>query len=294
MTTEPKRRYRWPEEDSARWEGFDFREGDIVISTRSKSGTTWMQMICALLIFRTPRLPKPLGDLSPWLDHCIAPIDDVMATLERQSHRRFIKTHTPLDGVPMDDRATYIVVGRHPLDAAVSLYHQVDNLDRERLAELTGQPAPPDGARPDLVAWLHGWVTSDAAPDEELETLRGFMWHMADAWERRHQPNVVLVHYADLTADLPAEMSRIAGRLSIDIDEAEIANLAPAAAFGAMRANSEYLAPDTTGVFKSRDAFFRSGRSGEGRRALPATELAAYERRAAHLAPRDLLDWLHR
>ena len=44
-------RYVSPDEDSARWSGFPWRAGDVVISTRSKSGTTWMQMICALLIF---------------------------------------------------------------------------------------------------------------------------------------------------------------------------------------------------------------------------------------------------
>ena len=43
-------RYESDDEDSARWIGFPFRAGDIVISTRSKSGTTWMQMICALLV----------------------------------------------------------------------------------------------------------------------------------------------------------------------------------------------------------------------------------------------------
>jgi len=40
-------RYRSSDEDSARWLGFPFRDGDIVISTRSKTGTTWVQMICA-------------------------------------------------------------------------------------------------------------------------------------------------------------------------------------------------------------------------------------------------------
>ena len=45
-------RYQSPEEDSARWLGFPFRDGDIVICTRSKTGTTWVQMICALLIFQ--------------------------------------------------------------------------------------------------------------------------------------------------------------------------------------------------------------------------------------------------
>ena len=42
----PLHRYTSPEQDSARWWDFTFRPGDIVISTRSKYGTTWVQMIC--------------------------------------------------------------------------------------------------------------------------------------------------------------------------------------------------------------------------------------------------------
>ncbi len=98
-------RYQSPEEDSARWLGFPFRDGDIVISTRSKTGTTWVQMICALLIFQAPELPAPLAQLSPWLDHLIVPREEVYAQLAAQEHRRFIKTHTPLDGIPLDPRA---------------------------------------------------------------------------------------------------------------------------------------------------------------------------------------------
>jgi hypothetical protein len=115
-------RYRSSDEDSGRWSGFPFRDGDIVISTRSKSGTTWMQMICALLVFQTPDLPAPLSELSPWLDWLVSPRSEVYRRLSAQKHRRFIKTHTPLDGIPLDARATYIVVARDPLDMAVSLY----------------------------------------------------------------------------------------------------------------------------------------------------------------------------
>lgn len=135
-------RYQSSEEDSARWIGFPFRSGDIVISTRSRSGTTWVQMICALLIFQRAVLPEPLAHLSPWLDWLIRPHEEVVAQLAAQQHRRFIKTHTPLDGVPVDGRATYLVTGRHPLDMAVSLYHQGENLDRRRLRQLLGQPEP--------------------------------------------------------------------------------------------------------------------------------------------------------
>jgi hypothetical protein len=139
---EPPVRYHSDEEDSERWAAFPFRPGDIVVSTRSKTGTTWVQMICALLIFQTPELPAQLGSLSPWLDHTIAPADEVIAMLEAQRHRRFIKTHTPLDGVPIDPRATYIVTARHPLDMIVSLIHQGDNIDRAAVLRLTGQPEP--------------------------------------------------------------------------------------------------------------------------------------------------------
>ena len=42
MTDLPVVRYRSADDDSARWEGFAFREGDIGISARSKSGATWL------------------------------------------------------------------------------------------------------------------------------------------------------------------------------------------------------------------------------------------------------------
>ena len=101
MPAEPVR-YQSSDEDSARWTGFRFRDGDIVISTRSKSGTTWVQMICALLVFQTPDLPAPLADLSPWVDWLVIELDELQARLDGQRHRRFVKTHTPLDGIPID------------------------------------------------------------------------------------------------------------------------------------------------------------------------------------------------
>src|SRR5262245_6429289 len=184
MSTGPIR-YQSPDEDSGRWLEFPFRAGDIVISTRSKSGTTWMQMICALLVFQTPDLPAPLVELSPWLDMLVEPRDDVVGRLEAQRHRRFIKSHTPLDGVPIDDRATYIVVARHPPDMAVSMYHQGNNIDRPRLRRLTGQPDPdgPAPLRPPLHEWLVNWIDNETTPQEDMDSLVGVLWHTADAWD---------------------------------------------------------------------------------------------------------------
>src|SRR6266550_4465854 len=123
------RRYRSLVSDSGRWEGFHFRDDDIVISTPPKCGTTWMQMLCALLVFQTPDLPARLTELSPWLDIQTAVRDDVVAGLEAQEHRRFMKSHTPLDGLPFDARVTYICVGRDPRDVGVSWDNHFENLN---------------------------------------------------------------------------------------------------------------------------------------------------------------------
>ncbi|GIH03780.1 glycolipid sulfotransferase [Rhizocola hellebori] len=289
-------RYSSDDEDSGRWLGFQFRPGDIVISTRSKSGTTWMQMVCALLVFQSPALPAPLAHLSPWLDWLTIPHDELRALLTAQTHRRFIKTHTPLDGVPIEAEASYIVVARHPLDMAVSLYHQGDNINRERLRQLTGSPPPqkPAPERLPLATWLTRWIEPDSDPRQRMDSLPGVMWHLRDAWQRRGEPNILLVHYDDLLADLPAEMRRIAAWLGITVPAERWPELVQAATFASMRQRADILVPDTSGVLKDSRAFFRQGRSGSGRDLLSAAQLDRYHEVTSRLAPADLLAWLHR
>lgn len=288
--------YASTDDDNTRWDDFAFRHGDIVISTRSKCGTTWMQMICALLIFQTPRLPATLSELSPWLDWTGAPLAEVRAALANQRHRRFIKTHTPLDGLPIDPRATYVVVARHPLDAAVSGYHQGLNIDRDRLRSLTGEPAPTEapGPAPPLREWLLNWIDRDVSPHKELDSLPGMLAHLRGAWAVRSDPGQLLVHYDDLRTDLEGSMRALAVDLGIDVVEERWPALVAAASFAAMKARTEELVPDPGRIFRDRAAFFRRGGSGDGRELLTDDELAGYHRRCADLAPPALLSWLHR
>ncbi len=279
---------------TARWTDFPFRPGDIVISTPAKSGTTWAQMICALLIFRTPDLPAPLSELSPWLDWILNPRDKVFGQLAAQDHRRFIKTHTPLNEMVIDPRATYIVVARHPLDIALSMYHQFNNIDRSRVRQLADHlpEIEPDGARmPPPHEWLAGWIDADATPRRQA-SLPGVMWHLSEAWKRRDQANVVLLHYDDLLADLAGEMRRLAARLDISLPEDVWPGLVEAATFDQMRHAADRLQP--LKVLKDNAAFFRSGTSGSGRDLLTTAELDRYHARARDLAGPGLMAWLHR
>ena len=240
---------------------------------------------------QTGELPGTLTELSPWLDLQPTPSREMFARLTAQQHRRFIKSHTPLDGLPFDPRATYIVVARHPLDMAVSADHQGSNLDRARLRQLTGQPEPsePPPPRPPLHDWLISWIHEDTTPQQQMDSLPGVMWHLADAWARRDQPNIVLVHYQDLSADLDGEMRRLAGRLGICVPPEVWPSLVQAATFQHMRDNAERLTGPPV-IIKDAKVFVLLPYL----RGLPARSFAplnwpATRRRAAQLAPPELL-----
>jgi hypothetical protein len=176
---------------------------------------------------------------------------------------------------------------------AVSLYHQSDNIDRVRWRQMTGQPEPagPRPPRKPLHDWLMAWITDDDDPREAADSLPGVMWHLSDAWTRRAEPNVLLVHYDDLLADLDGQMRRLAGRLAVPVAEETWPQLVAAASFGGMRGNAEMI--PTAGLFKSNAAFFRRGTSGAGREVLSEAELDVYRARVQQLAPPDVLGWLH-
>jgi aryl sulfotransferase len=100
--------------DSIRWDYVKLREDDIIVTTSYKAGTTWMQGISANLIFAGKELPAPVGQLSPFVELRIIPLEIVLSEIEQQHHRRFLKTHLPIDAFRFDARLKYVYVGRDP------------------------------------------------------------------------------------------------------------------------------------------------------------------------------------
>jgi hypothetical protein len=287
--------------DSARWDALALRAGDIIISAPIKCGTTWVQMICALLVFQRRTLPADLDRLSPWVDMLTRPIEDVVGDLAAQRHRRFIKSHTPLDGLPFDERVTYVCVGRDPRDVALSFDSQMTNANveaflaaRERavglddLAELMPANPPPRAASVRERFWQ--WVEAPASPG-----LGATVHHLATFWQARTRPNVVLLHYDELKADLAGEMRRLAERLQIEVRPDRWASLIAAAGFDAMRRRADKIVPNAReALWRDNARFFNKGTSGQWRGLLDAADLRRYQARVAQLAPPELVTWLHR
>ena len=122
--------------------------------------------------------------------------------------------------------------------------------------------------------------------------------HLDTGWQRRRDPNVALFHYADLQADLPGELLRLARVLGIPCAPEPARALAPEASLARMRerAAEDELARGSQGqgIWKAGvRAFFRSGASGEWRTRLSAADLAAYEARVAALVGPELAAWVH-
>jgi aryl sulfotransferase len=294
----PRRVYRSADEDSDRWSALELRGDDVIGCTRTKHGTTWLQAVLLHLVHGPGPLPAPLPVLSPWVDHLLDPLDAVVARLDAQPHRRVLKTHTPLDGLPRPPGVQVVVGARHPLDAAVSLYHHIRNLDRARMAELAGEPVPRGRPVVEPTTWVARWVVDDPDPEVVLDSLPGVMRHYRQAWAERDAPDVELVHFADLQRDRAAVVRRLADRLGIagpggadpDVD---VDGIVAATSYAAMLRRAEDLVPDPVGIIADPRRFFRAGRSGDGLR-LERRIVEAYLRRAADLLPPDLFDWLHR
>jgi hypothetical protein len=293
------RRYRAFICDSARWEGFPLRSGDVIVTTPPKCGTTWMQTLCLLLIHGAP-LPAPVGELSLWVDQELKSIDDVRAFYDAQPHRRVLKTHTPMDGIPWRDDVTYVGVGRDPRDVALSFKDHSQNMDlaaARRARDAAGaEPLPQAGGGPALAASVAGWIADDAPVEQFRSSLVLTVEHLSQLWELREKPNVVLFHYADMRADLPGTVRRLAEALGIAVDDDAIARIADAATFESMQADADRTAPNTSlGLWRDNKRFFAEGRVGAWRDAFTPEDLTAYEQRLRELGvDDDLRAWLHR
>jgi len=265
--------------DSTRWNNFPFRDDDIVVATYSKSGTTLTQQILAQLILDAD--PEILGcDVSPWPDHNGGPEDVMMKRAATQTHRRFLKTHLPLENLVYSPRAKYITVGRDPRDVAWSLHNHFMGFNPEIAKQL--EIPPPD---PDVRLFYLDFLKGRA---QHLP----YWSHIQSWWDIRTLPNLLTLHYADLIGDMPGQIRRIARFLGITPDETQLPRMVEHCSMAHMRklgAGSEIL---NRAFRDGAKTFFNKGTNGRWRDVLTQAEIDRCDQIAAQKLTSDCAAWL--
>ncbi len=268
--------------DSTRWDYFDSRPDDIIIATSYKAGTTWTQAIVAHLLFPAG-LPAPIGEVSPWLDMRLVPLEVLLPGLAAQTHRRFIKTHLPLDGLSYDPGLRYVYVARDARDVFMSLWNHYTNYADDvftQMNQLAGRvgdefPPPPDDIHELWAQWItRGWFDweSDGWP------YWSHLYHVQSWWDFRHLPNILFLHFSDMVADLGREVRRIAQFLDIGVSDERLAEVVEATTFGQMKKSAEEYAPGGGVHWKGgAETFLHRGTNNRWRDVLSDEELALYD-----------------
>jgi aryl sulfotransferase len=283
--------------DSTRWQHFAPRPDDIIIATPYKSGTTWMQMIVQHLVFGDLEI-RQVHDISPWLDNRSHPIEEVLQKIEKQTHRRFIKSHLPLDGLIFYPEVKYIVVARDARDVFMSLWNHYSHYSADMFARTNdfpgrvGPPFPrcPDDIREFWQMWItQGWFPWESEGYPYWSNLR----HVQTWWNAGDLPNILLVHFSDLLADLEHEIRRIADYLEIKLPDALLAEIAQAVTFTNVKQKAQQILPNSSFIGGAQ-TFIYKGTNGRWRNVLSDDDLELYEAAAARELSPACAQWLER
>jgi aryl sulfotransferase len=220
--------------------------------------------------------------------------------LAAQTGRRFIKTHLPLDGLPYYEDAQYLVVVRDPRDVFMSLLNHWGSHTPEFYGMLNGLPGRVGDAFPvfadDVAKTWRDWTTrgwfeweSDGYP------YWSHLHHCKTWWEYRQLPNIRLVHYNDLLADLDGEMRGVAGWLDIEVPTERWPQVVDACTFDTVKRDPEKVVGDMSFAFQGgAQTFIHKGTNGRWRGVLTDADLELYEAAKARTLPPACAQWLER
>jgi aryl sulfotransferase len=284
--------------DSTRWQGFEPRAGDIIVTTSYKSGTTWTLGVLYRMLGLKEGMAPPAMDY--WLDARMFPVslEEQLAELAAMPHRRVLKSHLAADGLPIWPDVHYVVVGRDARDVFMSLVNHYEQFTDDAYAAFNDTPGRVGDPLPrwdgDVQTLWRNWMTRGWF-DWESE---GYPWwgnlhHVASWWPLRHEPNVMFVHFNDLKRDLPGQIRRLADFVGVTLDDAEAARLAQASSLESMRQDAIDAGDPLAMMFRDgARGFFYKGTNQRWRDVLGEDDLALYSAAMDRVLTPDCARWL--
>jgi hypothetical protein len=184
-------------ESTARGLAYQPQPSDLFISPYAKCGTTWVQQIVHGLRTRGDMNFDDIMRVMPWVE--MAHWAGLDMNAPQPGGFQAFKSHLSWHSIPKGGR--YIVPLRDPKDALVSFYN-----------------------------FLNGyWWQSDAISISEFARAyylqfqddvwdQNYWGHLISWWEQRQNPQVLLLTYEGVKADLPGAVQTIADFLAIELD----------------------------------------------------------------------------
>jgi aryl sulfotransferase len=249
-----------------------------------------VQQIVAQLLFDGAEA-LPVAEMSPWVDLRVPPKHVKLPLLEQQTHRRFLKTHLPVDALVFSPKAKYLYVARDGRDVVWSLYNHHAMANEKWYDALNNTPGlvgPPIEKPPNSIRqYFNDWLEGNGYP------FWSYWENVSSWWNVRHLPNVMLLHFNELKRDLPGEMRRIAAFLDIHIDETRWPAILQHCGFDYMKAHAGDVVPLGGALWEGgAETFMHKGTNARWRDVLSPEEIARYGRMARDTLGDACASWL--
>ena len=237
-----------------RYFGYVPRPDDMFIVTYPRSGTTWMQMILYQLTTDGGMDFPHIAEYCPWFEKSLRS----GRGFEMRPSPRIFKTHLPYSQIPKGP-CKYIYVARDGKDVAVSNYHL-----HRMYFEYRGT----------FAEFFERFMEGDIG-------YGSWFNHVAGWWQHRHDPNVLLLTYEELTRDLEACLRRIIAFCGFEVSPERFPQILERCSFAFMKAHEGQFDPAMELLWErgvQLNSFLRAGRIGDGTVYLDDEQNARFER----------------
>ncbi|KAF8787306.1 Sulfotransferase family cytosolic 1B member 1 like protein [Argiope bruennichi] len=236
------------------------KDGDIIIASYPKTGTTWLQYIVLQIISKGESFPTfndLLDKVTPFMEMTgVEAIDNLTGV-------RIYKHHYRYNMVKKNPKAKVLYTYRNPADTVISFYHFIQGIWEKKI---------------DLDEFFDGFLSGNIEYGRYFEHVMSFLAHKND-------DNLMLISYEKLYANPKEGILQIAKFLGDEYyqnlleDESLLNTILEHTSFDYMKKNLTLELPrqdsseNSASDEKNTVNFFRKGVVGDGKKSLSPDQL---------------------
>ncbi|XP_069840613.1 sulfotransferase 1C2-like [Dendropsophus ebraccatus] len=245
------------------WENvqhFQAGEGDLLIDTYPKSGTTWISQIVDLILHHGDPKKSHLGAIFervPFLEFAVPDMPTGTKLLNARKAPRLIKSHLPVHLLPntfWEKNCKVIYVARNPKDVLVSYFYFYN------MAIVHPDPGTSEEF---LQKFMEGKVSYGSWAD-----------HVKGWWKMRQQRDILYLFYEDMLKDPKREIRKVMKFLGKDLSDDIVEKIHQCTTFKAMKEDhlANYSTIPTSVMDHTISPFMRKGTSGDWKNHLTVAQ----------------------